>query len=62
MRMPGFTADAADYRTSKQYVMAAATGYAYTGILPQATCGSCICDPGQCCVEWIFGGCDCRPC
>lgn len=29
---------------------------------PASACGSCTCDPGQCCDKGVFGGCQCTIC
>jgi len=74
MGIPGFTAEATHYKTNKQYSMGAASGYAYNTILPargyayntilpreNSTCGSCSCDPGQCCSA-SGSSCSCQIC
>jgi hypothetical protein len=71
MTMPGFTAETSTYRSTKSYRAGDSLPSPVGGVIPQlrigggglgASCGSCNCDPGQCCEEGTFGGCECRSC
>lgn len=31
-------------------------------VIPPSQCGSCVCDPGQCCKMSWAGGCECLSC
>lgn len=65
MKMPGLTAEASLYESSRQYRMGMAGDSANTRIVPQSDrsdCGDCSCEDGQCCSKTWTGGCKCKTC
>jgi hypothetical protein len=66
--MPGFTADASLSEARLHYWQqsgGATAAFAVQAALRigglHATCGNCICDPGQCCTA-TSAGCKCEAC
>lgn len=68
MNTPGFTAENALYKTSGHYQQQPVNTAVIFGVQAalrrrpfSATCGNCICDPGQCCAA-TSAGCNCTLC
>jgi hypothetical protein len=70
MNMPGFTAETALYKASEHYQQQSVSATVAFGVQAalriggldlNATCGTCICDPGQCCTA-TSQGCQCQTC
>jgi hypothetical protein len=64
MDAPGFTAEQAVYRTSRQYVTLSPRANSPDPVVlmqdSPTHCGSCHCRPGAACVV-VGGGCYCDP-
>lgn len=47
---------------SGAFAVTGSTAHAQEQPGPISTCGSCVCDPGQCCSVGNFGSCQCFKC
>jgi hypothetical protein len=63
MALPAFTAKTSLYRSIRSYrVGRARHGTTAALVVAQDTCGSCSCDPGQCCSTLGPNFCACKRC